>query len=83
MKLYALCTLHETGWGTRAGIGDASAATAAVDAENIPEKTEEGFRGAPAYVPPNQHLNQRIPHQAEASPFAEEMPATVDLGYAQ
>jgi hypothetical protein len=22
MKLYALCTLHETGWGTRAGIGD-------------------------------------------------------------
>ncbi|KXN85843.1 Hyaluronan synthase 3 [Leucoagaricus sp. SymC.cos] len=31
MKLYALCTLHETGWGTRAGIGDASAATAAMD----------------------------------------------------
>ena len=22
MKLYALFTLHETGWGTRAGIGD-------------------------------------------------------------
>lgn len=31
MKLYALCTLHETGWGTRAGIGDATAATAAAD----------------------------------------------------
>ncbi|KAF8907894.1 glycosyltransferase family 2 protein [Gymnopilus junonius] len=31
MKMYALCTLHETGWGTRAGIGDASAATAALD----------------------------------------------------
>ncbi|GJJ06405.1 hypothetical protein Clacol_000596 [Clathrus columnatus] len=31
MKLYALFTLHETGWGTRAGIGDASAATAAMD----------------------------------------------------
>jgi len=31
MKLYALCTLHETGWGTRAGIGDAAAATAALD----------------------------------------------------
>jgi hypothetical protein len=22
MKLYALFTLHETGWGTRAGVGD-------------------------------------------------------------
>jgi hypothetical protein len=39
MKLYALCTLHETGWGTRAGIGDASAATAAVDAAD--EKRED------------------------------------------
>ncbi|KAG6818688.1 hypothetical protein H0H93_002793, partial [Arthromyces matolae] len=34
MKLYALFTLHETGWGTRAGIGDASAATAAMDQQN-------------------------------------------------
>jgi hypothetical protein len=33
MKLYALFTLHETGWGTRAGIGDAAAATAAMDNE--------------------------------------------------
>ncbi|KIK69474.1 glycosyltransferase family 2 protein [Collybiopsis luxurians FD-317 M1] len=31
MKLYALCTLHETGWGTRTGIGDIAAATAAMD----------------------------------------------------
>jgi len=22
MKVYALCTLHETGWGTREGIGE-------------------------------------------------------------
>ncbi|EEB99966.1 hypothetical protein MPER_00216 [Moniliophthora perniciosa FA553] len=34
MKLYALCTLHETGWGTRAGIGDASVATAALEKQN-------------------------------------------------
>jgi len=34
MKLYALCTLHETGLGTRAGIGDISAATAAADKLN-------------------------------------------------
>ncbi|KAF5332059.1 hypothetical protein D9758_016256 [Tetrapyrgos nigripes] len=31
MKLYALCTLHETAWGTRTGIGDIAAATAAMD----------------------------------------------------
>jgi len=29
MKLYALVTLHETGWGTRAGVGDPSQAMAA------------------------------------------------------
>lgn len=34
MKLYALFTLHETGWGTRAGIGDASVATAAMETSN-------------------------------------------------
>ena len=32
MKIYALFTLHETAWGTRAGIGDPSAATAAAAA---------------------------------------------------
>ncbi|RDB16242.1 hypothetical protein Hypma_003098 [Hypsizygus marmoreus] len=37
MKIYALFTLHETGWGTRAGIGDASAATAAMEAEQRQE----------------------------------------------
>lgn len=35
MKLYALFTLHETGWGTRAGIGDPTKATAATDAGGI------------------------------------------------
>jgi len=29
MKIYALLTLHETGWGTRAGVGDPSQAMAA------------------------------------------------------
>lgn len=33
MKIYALLTLHETGWGTRAGIGDPTAATAAADTD--------------------------------------------------
>ncbi|KAG1751333.1 glycosyltransferase family 2 protein [Suillus paluster] len=35
MKLYALFTLHETGWGTRAGIGDPTKATAATDAGGV------------------------------------------------
>ncbi|KAH8826032.1 hypothetical protein DL96DRAFT_1465850, partial [Flagelloscypha sp. PMI_526] len=34
MKLYALFTLHETGWGTRTGIGNIAEATAAMDAQN-------------------------------------------------
>ncbi|KAJ2921667.1 hypothetical protein H1R20_g15427, partial [Candolleomyces eurysporus] len=42
MKVYALFTLHETGWGTRAGIGDASAATAALDRMNEKESAAGG-----------------------------------------
>ncbi|KAJ9104452.1 hypothetical protein QFC21_001947 [Naganishia friedmannii] len=33
MKIYALFTLHETGWGTRAGIGDPATALAAAEKE--------------------------------------------------
>lgn len=29
MKIYALFTLHKTGWGTRSGIGDPATATTA------------------------------------------------------
>jgi hypothetical protein len=36
MKIYALFTLHKTGWGTRSGIGDPATATTA--AENVNEK---------------------------------------------
>lgn len=36
MKLYALFTLHEVGWGTRAGIGDATQALNALNAQNAP-----------------------------------------------
>jgi len=38
MKIYALCTLHETGWGTRAGIGDPTLATKAAAANVSNEK---------------------------------------------
>lgn len=34
MKLYALFTLHETGWGTRTGIGDPATATAAQEKQS-------------------------------------------------
>jgi len=49
MKLYALCTLHETGWGTRAGIGDASAATAALAAQD--RENEKNANGGPSNGP--------------------------------
>lgn len=51
MKLYALCTLHETGWGTRAGIGDASAATAAAAAQDSNEKQRQQQRAYGARQP--------------------------------
>ncbi|KZT04181.1 glycosyltransferase family 2 protein [Laetiporus sulphureus 93-53] len=50
MKIYALLTLHETGWGTRAGIGDPTAATAAVDTQtnaNTPGCAEKEKRRDP------------------------------------
>jgi hypothetical protein len=34
MKLYAVCTLHETGWGTRTGIADPATATQALQDQN-------------------------------------------------
>lgn len=53
MKIYALLTLHETGWGTRAGIGDVSAATAAMDQSNENEKLQ---RERAQYDPPQNRL---------------------------
>jgi hypothetical protein len=34
MKIYALFTLHETGWGTRTGIADPATATQALNDQN-------------------------------------------------
>jgi len=57
MKIYALLTLHETGWGTRAGVGDPSQATAAAEAdhqssnEKLDNKNEYRYQQAP---PPGQ-----------------------------
>ncbi|KAM0748952.1 polysaccharide synthase [Meredithblackwellia eburnea MCA 4105] len=46
MKLYALFTLHEVGWGTRAGVGDAAdiEETTRVDekADNVALETDKG-----------------------------------------
>lgn len=85
MKLYALCTLHETGWGTRAGIGDASAATAAMDNLNTPQQEKglspyampmqqpvpQSYNAQPFNAHPDQQLSQRIPHVPQVSPFAD------------
>jgi len=85
MKLYALCTLHETGWGTRAGIGDASAATAAMDASNAAAARDEKSGTDPYSIQqpypqrpydPDQQFHQRPPQQQppQISPFADESP---------
>lgn len=47
MKIYALLTLHETGWGTRAGVGDPSQATAAAEAKQSNEKNDNRFQQMP------------------------------------
>jgi len=44
MKLYALLTLHETGWGTRAGVGDPSQAMAAAASEEKLEGAKQQIR---------------------------------------
>lgn len=38
MKLYALCTLHETGWGTRQGVGEPQEAT---DAKEMDQQLQQ------------------------------------------
>jgi len=78
MKLYALLTLHETGWGTRAGIGDPSAATAALSQQNTSEKAPiiSSPQAASLYVPSQDYayggygdsLNQRHPQQYQSQP---------------
>lgn len=78
MKIYALCTLHETGWGTRAGIGDASAATAAMAAQDKLQHNEKS-------VPNGSHMHHsnnpyRIqlpfsPNTDSASPFRDDPPS--------
>ncbi|KAG8680736.1 hypothetical protein FRC09_018011 [Ceratobasidium sp. 395] len=55
MKLYALFTLHEVGWGTRAGIGSAADATKAMENQNAQEAGAVGpdreklMQGGPRY----------------------------------
>jgi len=45
MKIYALLTLHETGWGTRAGVGDPSVATAAAASnEKLTDTKQHQYR---------------------------------------
>ncbi|KAG8963026.1 hypothetical protein FRC03_003522 [Tulasnella sp. 419] len=51
MKIYALFTLHEVGWGTRAGIGNATEALAALDAQNARQAQDEKTGDARRYDP--------------------------------
>jgi len=51
MKIYALFTLHETAWGTRAGIGDPSAATAAATAADAMKNGSSSEKGGDIEAP--------------------------------
>lgn len=78
MKIYALLTLHETGWGTRAGIGDPSAATAAMAQQGSSEKVPiiSAPQAAPQYTPAQDYgqpqygaqLQHRQGHQYRSEP---------------
>jgi hypothetical protein len=81
--LIPLCP--QTGWGTRAGIGDAGAATAALaDADNarLQEKVtadnntyDRGYNNNPYQQPqayPQPQPQQSYPYQAQDSPFRDE-----------
>jgi len=80
MKLYALCTLHETGWGTRAGIGDVAAATAAAaeaDSARLQEKTAAANNNPyghsnTTYQQPQPQAYQQY-QQPQDSPFRDEL----------
>jgi cellulose synthase/poly-beta-1,6-N-acetylglucosamine synthase-like glycosyltransferase len=84
MKIYALCTLHETGWGTRAGIGDASAATAALAAQDKlnDEKNNAAnnpYLHRPQYSGGNANdaslfMDQPSPYTAQPSPYRDDPP---------
>jgi len=63
MKIYALFTLHETGWGTRAGIGDPTAATAAMDKTPSNEKLTP-VSPAPQYPEPRQYQQPAVEMQS-------------------
>jgi len=63
MKLYALLTLHETGWGTRAGIGDPTAATAAADKGPAGEKLEDLQAPSSSQYQPEQYQQPPVEMQ--------------------
>lgn len=45
MKIYAVLTLHETGWGTRTGIADPATATQAAEDARAREKNGHALGG--------------------------------------
>ncbi|KAI0630081.1 glycosyltransferase like family 2-domain-containing protein [Trametes polyzona] len=82
MKIYALLTLHETGWGTRAGIGDARAATAAADAGTGGAGYVEKLPDTPSY-PQQQYPQQPYSPQPPQQQYYQQPPVEMQAGYAR
>jgi len=70
MKVYALLTLHETGWGTRAGVGDPSQATAAAEASKASSNEKHDARQGDSQ------------YQQAPDPHVRQPPMEMQVGYA-
>ncbi|KAH9942536.1 glycosyltransferase like family 2-domain-containing protein [Epithele typhae] len=87
IHLYALFTLHETGWGTRAGIGDARAATAAADGPAPAAPANQGYTeklpSTPSY-PQSQYPGQPFsPNPPQQQQYYQQPAVELQSGYAR
>ncbi|PWN38098.1 polysaccharide synthase [Meira miltonrushii] len=78
MKLYALCTLHETGWGTRKGVGLPEEANASKEADKMANLL--GLHGSDIIAsPPNSQRSFTLDRNASPSPPDYSQPNTPNL----
>lgn len=75
--------VHQTGWGTRAGIGDARAATAAADAGAGGPGYVEKLPDTPSY-PQQQYPQQPYsPQPPQQQQYYQQPPVEMQAGYAR
>ncbi len=80
MAILTLASVSQTGWGTRAGIGDARAATAAADAGQTTGYTEK-LPDTPSYTQ-NQYPSQPYSPQQQQQ-YYQQPAVEMQTGYAR